>query len=411
MRILYISKYTILPEHGAATRQYFISKALSEMPGNEVMLIGSRSTLGSVPSFKGPSRSSNEGRLTRVTLNGPSVNAGFNLKRLYSWIVFEKNLWRFRSYIKSFKPDVIIVSSLSILTFVTGVLLKRLLRVPLVVEVRDIYPLTLIEVGGYSPSHPAVRLLSRVEKFGYRNADLILSTLPNLPMHVETIIGSRFQFKWLPMGVDPSYFETKENATVSFKKPGEFWVGYAGTVGVANALNELFEAASILEHSHPQIKFAIIGDGPLREMYRQNFGHLSNLQFFDAVPKKQLQAYLVQMDLLVNTWMDKSIYRFGISPNKWIDYMLSARPLLVAFSGHPCIIDEAGCGVFVKAEDKQSIAKGIIDFYNMPSAQRDAMGAAGKKYLLENLDYKILSNDLYQSLTELTGKKKSLVDE
>lgn len=412
MRILYISKYTILPENGAATRQYFISKALSEIGNNEVMLIGSRSTLGKVPAFKGLFNSSSIDRLKTIILNGPAVNAGFNLKRLFSWLIFERNLRRFRYYIKAFKPEVVIVSSLSILTFLTGIFLKRWLKIPLVIEVRDIYPLTLVEVGNYSPSHPAVKLLAKVEKMGYQNADLILSTLPNVPEHIRTVIDKPFKFKWVPMGVEPGYFNKHEHFEhSSFRKENEFWVCYAGTIGVANALDTLFEAASRLETTHPGIRFAVIGDGPLKASYLQRYGTLKNLVFFPAVAKKDLQSYLVQMDLLVNTWLNKPIYRFGISPNKWIDYMFASRPILVAFSGYRCILEEAGCGRFVDAENLDALITGILDFFAMDKSELDAMGARGKRYLLDNLDYRILSNDLYNSLAELTVHKKSLIDE
>lgn len=410
MRILYISKYTILPEYGAATRQYFLSRGLSEI-GHEVMLVGSRSTLGKVPELNGLFRSSKTGNLQLITLNGPAITAGFNLKRLKSWFIFERQIFAFRKYIKQFKPEVVIVSSLSILTFLSGVFLKKWLKIPLVLEVRDIYPLTLIEVGGYKKSHPAVKLLSWVEKYGYKHADLIMSTLPNAKEHVQKVLKRPFQFKWLPMGVDPGYFEQPSKPFPEFRKQGEFWIGYAGTLGVANALDTLFETAADMEDKYPNIKFAIIGDGPLKHAYREKYGHLKNLVFFEPVAKIALQDFLTKMDILVNTWLNKPIYRYGISPNKWIDYMLSGRPLLVAFSGYPCIVDEAGCGKFVEAENKSALRQGILDFFAMEREQLDQMGANGKKYLLENLDYRMLSTQLEDSLSRLTNKKKSLVNE
>ncbi len=412
MRILYISKYVILPEYGAATRQYFISRALSQMDDNEVMLVGSRSTLGKVPPFKGLFRSTSEGRLKMVTLNGPAVTAGFNLKRLMSWITFEKNLRQFKMYIKSFKPDVVIVSSLSILTFLTGVFLKRWLKIPLVIEIRDIYPLTLVEVGNYSRFHPAVQLLKRVEKIGYQNADLILSTLPNASEHIRSVIKKPFKFKWLPMGVDQAYFDEHDTSIRhDFRKDDEFWICYAGTIGVANALDTMFEAAARLESSHPLIRFAIIGEGPLKENFVQKYGHLKNLVFFPAVGKQELQSYLLDMDLLVNTILNKSIYRFGVSPNKWMDYMYSGRPMLVAYNGYRCILNEAGCGKFVEAGNVDALVNGILEFYSMDKKQLDEMGARGKQYLIDHHDYRILSSELYNSLKQLTKSQKSLVDE
>ena len=413
MRIVYISKYIILPEFGPPTRHYFLSKGLTRIENSQVMLIGSRSTLGRVPEFNGLFLSRNEGDVEMVTLNGPHVTAGFNKKRLWSWVIFEKNLYRFREYIKRFKPDVVVVSSLSILTFLTGIFLKKWLKVPLVLEVRDIYPLTLVEVGNYKKYHPAVSFLGMVEKWGYKNADLVLSTLPNAKEHIEAVKGSPVKFKYIPMGVELSFFEDPApvDPAVIRENEGEFWIGYAGTLGTANALDTLFETARELENSHPKIKFAFIGDGPLKDHYMKEYGGLSNIKFIPSVAKKDLQSYLVQMDLLVNTWLNKSIYRFGISPNKWMDYMLSARPILVAFSGHPCIIDAADCGKFVEAESLESLKEGILEFYYMDKKELDAMGKRGREYLLNNLEYGKLSEEFFNALKSIKEESKSLVHE
>ena len=380
MKIIYVSKYTILPEFGSPTRQYFLSKALAEMDGNEVMLIGSRSTLGDVPDIHGLYQKRTEDHLQMVTLNGPKINLGFNFNRLKSWWIFEKNLIRFRSSIRGFKPDRILVSSLSILTFLSGVYLKRWLKRPLIIEIRDIYPLTLLEVGSYSKRNPAVMLLSWVEKFGYENADMIISTLPNAKEHIASVIDKPFRFKWIPMGVDTDYFNSASGITVPDINPQKkFIVGYAGTLGKANALDALFEAALDLEKSNPGIEFIFIGDGPMKSEYVQRYGSLSNVRFLPSVKKNELQPYLKQMDLLVNTWLDKPIYRFGISPNKWMDYMLAAKPILVAYNGYRCIIEEAGCGKFVAAENKDAIRNGILEFAAMSPELRKGDGRKRKE--------------------------------
>lgn len=376
------------------------------MEDNEVLLVGSRSTLGKVPEIKGLYRSKKMGRMESVTLNGPQISLGFNFKRVWSWIIFEFNLFRFRNKIKAFKPDVVIVSSLSILTFLYGVFLKKWLKVPLVLEIRDIYPLTLVEVGKYSPNHPAVKVLGWVEKFGYKHADLILSTLPNASEHIGNVIKKPFRFKWIPMGVDPEYLVNEDQPHLAEqilgpKKGGEFRVGYGGTLGVANALELLFETAEEFENSYPQIKFIFIGDGPLKPGFQEKYGHLSNIRFIPPVKKRELQPLLQEMDILINPCLDVPIYRFGVSPNKWMDYMHAARPLLVAYSGKKCIIDEAGCGIFVEANNKEKLKEGILQFFHTDPAELTEMGARGKAYLYKKLTYKALAEDLNESLNNL----------
>ena len=411
MNILYISKYLSLPEFGSPTRQYFISKFLSKQEGNKVLLIGSRSTLGNVPKIKGLYQSKKEDNLELVTLNGPKINLGFNFKRLGSWIVFEINIFRYRKKIKSFKPDLVIVSSLSILTFISGLFLKKWLKIPLVIEIRDIYPLTLIELGNYQTINPLIILLKWVEKMGYKYADLLVSTLPNAGAHMKSILKRSFQFYWLPMGIDLRFYDMniEENTDIQNlfeKKPGEFVIGYAGTLGKANALDVIFEAASVLQNTHPHIKFLFIGNGPLKSFFQEKYKNLNNIVFIPAISKTELQQVICKADLLINTWLDKPIYRFGISPNKWIDYMYAAKPILVAFSGYRCIIEEAECGIFVPAQNKQALINGIVQFSEMTTKQLNTMGENGRNYLVNNLSYEKLSAAFYERLRSIKGTQQ-----
>jgi len=409
MNIVYISKYTVLPESGSPTRQYFLSKYISKLPGNQVLLIGSRSSIGSVGPIKGLYRSDKVGNLQTVTLNGPKITLGFNLKRIWSWIVFEINILRFRKKIRVFKPDVIIVSSLSILTFLSGVFLKKWLKVPLVIEIRDIYPLTLQEIGNYSSLNPFIVFLKWVEKVGYKNADLIISTLPNAREHILSVLKKPFEFYWLPMGIDPDFFKLTKNIAVQdviHRKTGEFIIAYAGSLGRANALDTIFEAAEILQDTHPEIRLVFIGTGPLKSFYQEKYKNLRRVDFIPPVSKENLTNVLKQADVLINTWLDKPIYKFGVSPNKWIDYMYAAKPILVAFNGYKCIIDEAKCGKFIPAENKEDLVNAIIQFSKMDSERLQQMGINGKNYLLKNLNYECLATDFNEKL--LTLKKYSV---
>ena len=83
-----------------------------------------------------------------------------------------------------------------------------------------------------------------------------------------------------------------------------------------------------------------------------------------------------------------------------MDYMLAAKPILVAYNGYRCILEEAGCGRFVAAENKAAIRQGILDFASMPAEERKRMGENGRKYLLENLTYKKLAKELYSFISE-----------
>src|SRR5690606_15382674 len=99
-------------------------------------------------------------------------------------------------------PNAVIVSSLSLLTIFNGVLLRRRYKCRLIFEIRDIWPLTITEVGGFSRWNPLVFGLGLIEKWGYRSADAIVGTMPNLGEHVADVLGYPRVTHCIPMGVD-----------------------------------------------------------------------------------------------------------------------------------------------------------------------------------------------------------------
>lgn len=84
--------------------------------------------------------------------------------------------------------------------------------------------------------------------------------------------------------------------------------------------------------------------------------------------------------------------------------MNASKPILVAYSGYKCIIEEAECGIYVPAENKSAMIKAILEFYHMPKQQREKLGENGKRYLMNHLTYERHANDLYQKLIELKNR-------
>ena len=128
-------------------------------------------------------------------------SAAKSFRRILSWLHFEWRLWRLPK--KQFpKPDVVIISSLSLLTILNGFLLRRRYKCRLIFEVRDIWPLTIIEEGGFSRFNPLVLALAYIEKLGYKYSDVIVGTMPNLREHVEEVLGYSKKTACIPMGIN-----------------------------------------------------------------------------------------------------------------------------------------------------------------------------------------------------------------
>ncbi|GGC38856.1 hypothetical protein GCM10011386_33710 [Parapedobacter defluvii] len=235
--------------------------------------------------------------------------------------------------------------------------------------------------------------------------------MPRLDLHVSTIIAKKFNYINIPMGYDDSFYNL--DPTQSIKKVDQpilervkhkigqykFTVAYAGTIGKANRVEDLLLAVQYLP---PDTGIFIIGKGPLKDELVESYAENVNIHFFEPVSKESLPRVLSNFDILVNMWDDKNIYRFGVSPNKWIDYMLSSRPILVSFNGYQSIINDSGCGWFIKAKDPKLLASKIeeIRLEYTPEELSD-IGKLGFDYVIKELNYKSLTKKISENLDSL----------
>ena len=406
MKVLFISKYATFKETSQPSRQYFLSSELAKN-GNNVMLVGSRSVSPAPPFFWGIKKTILNNRLQLVLMNGPDINLGFSAKRILSWMVFEFCLLVNTRLFFKFKPQVIVVSSLSILTVLYGVLIKKLFKIPLVVEIRDIYPLTLVDFGKFSRESLVVRVLGWIERFGYHNSDLLISPLENFGMHAASIVGEDVNFKWLPMGYDNfllncNLSDDSKNIIEdvnSFRDLGYFVVAYAGSHGFGDRLELILDVAAALDGL--KIKFIFIGHGPVKRDLMSKYKRLNNISFYKPIPKTDVVNVLSNCSLLINLWHNVSLYRFGVSPNKWIDYSLAKRPFLV-YLPFSLEIAKIMPNCFVINDDSVvAISQEILRISEISSNDLDLMGVNGYAYVVKNLPYRKIAVDLDACLRKL----------
>ncbi len=337
-----------------------------------------------------------------VILKTLKYSVSKSVLRIFSWFDFELNLfWLDKK--SMLKPDVIIVSSLSLLTILNGVFLKKKYKCKLVFEIRDIWPLTLVEEGGFSPKNPFIIFLGFIERLGYKRSDLIIGTMPNLGQHVKKVLGYSKSVHCIPMGVSKGMLINPQDISPEYikkhLKPGYFNVVFAGSIGITNALDTFFKAAEILKNNS-KIRFIIVGDGALKNSYLKQFGYLPNLIYFPKVDKNQVQSFLAYADLVYFSVFKSKVWDYGQSLNKIIDYMISAKPIIASYSGYPSMINESGCGYFIPAEDYHSLVIKIKEMALMTEFDRNTMGARGLSWLLENRLYERLAEDYLKLLFE-----------
>lgn len=402
--IWYVSKY-VSPPHGEAPggRSWELMRELAERGHHSVVITSDANHLGVVPTLTGPLLHEQRDGMDVYWLRTFKAATAKSWQRIVSWLHFEWRMLRLDTS-KLPPPDVVVVSSLSLLTVVSGLVLKRRHRVPLIFEVRDIWPLTIVEEGGFSAGNPFVRALGFVERLGYRRSDLIVGTMPGLGLHVAEVLGHERDVRCIPMGYAERLVDADADPAPPpglAAAPGDLVVGYAGTIGITNALEVLLEAARHLA-ADPGIRFRVVGDGPLLARFREEYADLVNVDFIGRVAKDEVQGELAQCDLLYLSTYPSRVWEFGQSLNKLIDYMLSARPVLASMTGLPSMIDEAGSGSFVPAGDVAAVTDEIRRYAAMPAHERDRMGRAGRAWVLGHRSYRQLAVDYEELLTGLT---------
>ncbi len=316
-------------------------------------------------------------------------------RRILSWLHFEWRLLWLPKY-KLPRPDVVVVSSLSLLTVLNGLWWRMRYKCRLVFEVRDIWPLTIIEEGGFKPSNPLVWGLGVIEQLGYKHADAIVGTMPNLGEHVQDVLGYPKPTHCIPMGVDASLIATPEalpaNYVSSCFPTGKFLVAHVGSIGVTNALDTFFKCAQAMQ-DNPSTHFLVVGDGDLCEAYRQQYAHLNNLTFGPRVSKAMVPSVLAKCDLLYFSVHMSKVWHYGQSLNKIIDYLMAGKPVVASYTGYPSMINEANCGSYVPAGDVVALMQEVERYSHMDTHERLLMGARGKAWLLANRSYSKLAQD------------------
>lgn len=393
-----INQYGSTPETGMGGRCFYFSKELSNIGHKVTMISGTPHHLLRdyfKVGFWGDIEQRSNFQVLWLKLF--SYSGAHSILRGLNWFLFSFKL-AFVSKRKLGRPDVVFVSSPSPFSFIGAMLIAKRYNAKLIIDIRDIWPLTLKRLGGYSDKNPLVRLMSFIERKAYRGADHITSNLIQAFQHVDRINGRKKNFTWLPNGIDVdevSNSKPLDSHVDSLFPNSDFVVGYAGTLGVANSIDTLIDAAALLEN-HSQISFVIVGDGKEKERLVQKVKSLklNNVTFINSVSKNQVQSVLNVFDACFLGWNDSSLYEFGIGANKIPEYMYSGTPILHSFSGNGDPIDKYGCGLTVKAEDPVALRDGVLKLFNMNTDQRESLGAKGRKTAIEIYDYKKIAEKL-----------------
>jgi glycosyltransferase involved in cell wall biosynthesis len=394
-----INQYAGSPWHGMEYRHYHLARGLAERGHHVVVVSGSYSHLFT--------RRPRVSRLfTRQVIDGvtyywvavPRYGAAISLGRVLNMAAFAAALEALPTS-RLPRPDAILVSSPSLFPVPIASRWARRFGARLVFEVRDIWPLTLQDLGGLSTRHPLIAAMQRLEDHGYRAADSVVSVLPGARAHMVARGMDPAKFHYLPNGIalDGARRSGDPPATIrDAVRRGAFTVGFVGTLGRANVLETLIDAARLLDPD--EVRVVVVGHGPERSQLVERAADARNVAFVGPIPKGDVAAALQLFDACYVGYRRSSLYRFGVSPNKLYDYMAAGRPVLFAADAANQPVQEADCGLTVAPEDPAALAGAITSLAAASEAERGRLGANARAYVERHHDYRRLAGELAEIL-------------
>jgi glycosyltransferase involved in cell wall biosynthesis len=406
MNILYLNHYHGSPAHGMEFRPYYLAREWVRAGHRVQMLAASYSHVRAVqPQRDGrPIDSPLDEAIDGIAYRWypTPTYQGNGVARVKNIFAFLAAVWRDTArLVREFQPDVVIASSTYPMDIWVARRLARRAGATLVFEVHDLWPLSPIELSGMSPNHPFARLCSWAEGTAYRDADVVVSMLPCVHEYMASRGLDLRKLAIVPNGISPDDWaqapavlrEDVRVAVEAARAGGRTVVGYAGSMGLPNALDVLLDAARALRDADDPIAIVLVGDGHERARLAQRVVDegLSNVTFLPPIPKAQVPSFLAAIDIAYIGWQRVPIYRFGIAPNKLMDYLMAGRPVLHSVEAGNDPVAEAGCGVTVPPEDAPAVADGLRRLAAVPAVERAAMGARGRDFVVRHHTYPVLA--------------------
>lgn len=308
--------------------------------------------------------------------------------------LFER-LWTFLSFTissiyGSFKVkgevDAIITISPPFFSLFSGYLISRIKKCSLVLDIQDIYPETLVALG-FLKNKAAVSILEWLEVFLYRKAKGMVAISDGFK---QDFISKRADPEWVEVvhnWVDVDLFQpvNSNNLRGEYGLNGKFVVMFLGTIGFAQGLESLVEAANLLKNYQNEIEFVFLGGGVEKGKLIQlieKYG-LPNFTFILPKPNSEIPGFLSLADVCLVHLKKNSLYEITI-PCKTYEYLAMGKPVIMGVKGDALrVIEQGKCGIGVEPESPEELANAILKLYQNKDLAID-MGKNSRNHAISN---------------------------
>lgn len=302
-------------------------------------------------------------------------------------------------------PDLVIGTTFHPLASLCACCISISKRKPFVFEVKDLWPLTMIEFRKASSKNPFAIALGFLEKFLARRASKIMTSLAGVGEYYAKLGVPKGKTVWIPNGLELSRYTGLK--PYDGHLPPSFVLLYAGGHVSANALETVLRAAQIEQETTNRVKFLFVGGGQDKPRLIQLARDLNlrNIEFRDAVPKSELRQIMEEAHAFILSMRDlPGLYRYGMSFNKLCDYVACGRPVLFAGNSSYNVVAEFKCGIVVPPENPRAFAEAIRKFQDLTDEQRAEMGRNALRCARERFDISMLADRLETTLISVTDE-------
>lgn len=325
-----------------------------------------------------------------------AANRGIVLRSL-AFVSFFASVWRYGGRIPA--GDAVISTTPQFLAGLSGWLLRRRGR-PWVLEVRDLWPESIVAVG-VMRRNLAVRVLELLETWAYRRADLIVTTTRSHRDHV-LLRAPGTPVSVVENGITVGLLDDDDRAARTIRGElgleGRFIAAYFGTHGMAHRLETILDAAELVREDE-DIAFLLAGDGASRarivaEAERRK---LTNVHILGQQPRERMTALWAAADAALVVLKRSATFE-SVLPSKMIEAMSLGKPVILGVAGEArSLLEKAGGGIVVPPEDGTALAAAVR---HLATDRRLAarLGENGRTYALAHFDRRVLAARMAEAI-------------
>ncbi len=341
---------------------------------------------------------------------------GVNVVRVWSWLAanegFMPRIMNYASYMMTAlaalprvnRPDVILTTSPQFFCGLAGLPARWMRRAPWVLEIRDLWPESIVTVGAMQKGR-AVRFLEWLEAKAYKKADRVVAVSDGFVPHISQRRG-REDVAVIKNGVDLKHFTTGMDGDAMkarFGMEGRFVAAYVGTHGMAHGLDTVLDAAEILRDD-PRIGFLLVGDGAERirlEKRKEQMG-LDNLHIAGQLPKSDMPEIWAATDISLVVLRKSDTFK-KVLPSKMFEAMAMRCPIVLGIEGEAkALLDRAGAGIAIEPENADDLAHAVRKLADDRNAA-ERYGAQGFEHVTTYFDRQVLAQRYLELFDEIAA--------